>query len=176
MWIKRNLLHTLAAFTAATLTACGGDGGNSYTPPAMTTPSATAPTIGTQPGNVSIVGGNTATFMVTASGTAPLTYQWQKNGTAITGATNASYTTPAEPATDTGAKFAVVVKNSGGSITSANAILTVTATSPNDVATFKNDVSRSGQILSESVLTLANVNSTSFGLLHTVMVDGKVDA
>jgi hypothetical protein len=176
MWIKRHFLHTLAAFTAATLTACGGDGGNSYTPPPTTTPSGTAPTISTQPGNVSVVSGNTATFMVTAGGTAPLTYQWQKNGTAITGATNASYTTPAEPTTDTGAKFAVVVKNSDGSITSANAILTVTATSPNDVATFKNDVSRSGQNLSESVLTLANVNSTSFGLLHTVMVDGKVDA
>jgi len=29
---------------------------------------------------------------------------------------------------------------------------------------------------SESTLTLANVNSASFGLLHTVMVDGKVDA
>lgn len=48
--------------------------------------------------------------------------------------------------------------------------------STNDVATFKNDVSRSGQYLAETSLTLANVNSTSFGLLHTVMVDGKVDA
>jgi hypothetical protein len=46
----------------------------------------------------------------------------------------------------------------------------------NDVATFKNDVARSGQYLAETTLTLANVNSTSFGLLHTVMVDGKVDA
>jgi hypothetical protein len=175
MCIKRNFLYTLAAFTVVTLAACGGDGGNSYSPPATTTPSA-APTIGTQPGNLSIVSGNTATFAVTVSGTAPLTYQWQKNGTAVTGATSASYTTPAESVSDTGATFAVVVKNSGGSVTSAGATLTVTATSPNDVATFKNDVARSGQTLSESTLTLANVNSTSFGLLYTVMVDGKIDA
>jgi hypothetical protein len=45
-----------------------------------------------------------------------------------------------------------------------------------DVATFKNDVARSGQTSAETTLTLANVNTASFGLLHTVMVDGKVDA
>ena len=59
-------------------------------------------------------------------------------------------------------------------ITSAGATLTVTATSPNDVATFKNDVSRSGQNPSESTLTLANVNSTNFGKLYSYSVDGQV--
>ena len=176
MYIRRNFLHTLAALATATLAACGGGGGSPYSPPAASNPSATAPTISTQPANVSVVGGNTATFTVAAGGTAPLAYQWEKNGTAVTGATSASYTTPAESVSDTGATFAVVVKNSAGSVTSANATLTVTATSPNDVATFKNDVSRSGQNLSETTLTLANVNAASFGLLHTVMVDGKVDA
>jgi outer membrane protein assembly factor BamB len=47
---------------------------------------------------------------------------------------------------------------------------------PQDVATFKNDVARSGQNLAESTLTLTNVNTATFGLLHTVMVDGNVDA
>lgn len=176
MCIKRNFLHTLLALVTATLGACGGGGGSSYSTPATMTPSATAPTISTQPGNVSVVSGNTASFTISAGGTAPLTYQWQKNGTAIVGATAPSYTTSAESVADTGAKFAVVVTNSGGSVTSADATLTVTATSPNDVATFKNDVARSGLNPSESTLTLANVNSMSFGLLHTVMVDGKVDA
>jgi outer membrane protein assembly factor BamB len=50
------------------------------------------------------------------------------------------------------------------------------AHAPGDVPTFKNDVARSGQNLAETVLTPANVNASSFGLLHTVMVDGKVDA
>jgi hypothetical protein len=168
MYMKHNLLHALAVLVTATLAACGGDGGM--------TSGATAPTISTQPGNISVVSGNTATFTVSAGGSAPLTYQWQENGTAVMGATAASYTTPAESVSDTGAKFSVVVTNSGGSVASANATLTVTATSPNDVATFKSDVARSGLNSSESTLTLANVNSMSFGLLHTVMVDGKVDA
>jgi hypothetical protein len=53
---------------------------------------------------------------------------------------------------------------------------TTAGATPQDVATFKNDVTRSGQNLAESTLTLTNVNTATFGLLHTVMVDGKVDA
>jgi hypothetical protein len=49
-------------------------------------------------------------------------------------------------------------------------------TSAGDVTTFKNDVARTGQFLTETTLTPTNVNSTSFGLLHNVKVDGKVDA
>ncbi|HXC09645.1 MAG TPA: PQQ-binding-like beta-propeller repeat protein [Steroidobacteraceae bacterium] len=45
-----------------------------------------------------------------------------------------------------------------------------------DVLTYKNDLSRSGQNLSESTLTPANVTSSSFGLLRVLPVDGKVDA
>jgi hypothetical protein len=45
-----------------------------------------------------------------------------------------------------------------------------------DVVTYKNDVARTGQNLTESVLTLANVNSTGFGKLRFLATDGKVDA
>jgi hypothetical protein len=45
-----------------------------------------------------------------------------------------------------------------------------------DVTTYKNDLSRSGLNATESILTTANVNSSSFGLLQNVAVDGKVDA
>jgi hypothetical protein len=79
-----------------------------------------------QPGNSSVVAGQTATFSVTASGTAPLTYQWRKNGTAISGATSASYSTPAETTSDNGAQFTVIVSNPAGSLTSNAATLTVT--------------------------------------------------
>ena len=86
-----------------------------------------APSITTQPSSVTITAGQTATFSVTATGTAPLTYQWKKNGTSITGATSASYTTPAETTADNGAQFAVTVSNSTGSVTSNAATLTVNA-------------------------------------------------
>ena len=45
-----------------------------------------------------------------------------------------------------------------------------------DVLTYKNDLSRSGQNLTESTLTPANVAASSFGLLRNLPVDGKVDA
>ena len=76
-----------------------------------------APSITTQPASQTITAGQTATFSVTASGTAPLAYQWQKNGTAIGGATSSSYTTPAETTSDNGAQFTVVVSNSAGTAT-----------------------------------------------------------
>ncbi|HEX4386689.1 MAG TPA: malectin domain-containing carbohydrate-binding protein, partial [Myxococcales bacterium] len=90
-------------------------------------PTATAPTITTQPANQSVTAGATATFSVAASGTAPFTYQWKKAGAAISGATAATYTTPATTTADSGSVFSVTVTNSAGSATSANATLTVTA-------------------------------------------------
>jgi O-glycosyl hydrolase len=86
-----------------------------------------APSITTQPASVTVTAGQTATFSVVANGTAPLSYQWQKNGTAISGATGAVYTTPATTASDSGATFRVVVSNAGGSVTSSSATLTVNA-------------------------------------------------
>jgi len=84
-----------------------------------------APSFTTQPASQTIVAGQTATFSVTASGTAPLSYQWSKNGTAISGAVSSTYTTPAETASDSGAQFSVVVTNSVGTATSNGAVLTV---------------------------------------------------
>ena len=127
-----------------------------------------------------MVVGQTATFTVTASGTAPLSYQWQKGGTSISGATAASYTTPATTLTDDTATFQVVVSNSAGSVTSNSAKLTVAAGTTQsrgiDVTTYKNDLNRTGQNPSETALTLTNVASATFGLLRLLPVDGKVDA
>ena len=176
-----NMKHVggiMCLVVAAAFTACGG-GGSTSDPMAPGSPSATAPAITTQPGNAAVTVGTTATFTVVATGSAPLSYQWQKNGTAIMGATSATYTTPTVQLTDDGTMFAVVVTNSTGSATSSSAKLSVTAVSATpagDVVTHKNDVGRTGQYLVESTLTPANVNSTTFGLLRNLMVDGKVDA
>jgi hypothetical protein len=86
-----------------------------------------APVITTQPANQTVSAGATATFSVVASGTAPLSYQWYRASTAVSGATSASYTTPAATAADNGATFHVVVSNTGGSVTSATATLTVSS-------------------------------------------------
>jgi len=88
---------------------------------------AVAPTITTQPANQTVTAGQTATFAVVAAGTAPLGYQWQKNGVNITGATSASYTTATTTTADSGSTFAVVASNSAGTVTSSAATLTVNA-------------------------------------------------
>jgi len=86
-----------------------------------------APSITAQPANQTVTAGQTASFSVAATGTAPLSYQWQKNGTNITGATAATYTTPATTSSDNGAQLTVVVSNTAGSATSNAATLTVNA-------------------------------------------------
>lgn len=59
---------------------------------------------------------------------------------------------------------------------SASTSASSTSSSATDVLTYKNDLARTGQNLTESILTLANVNSAGFGLLRVLAVDGKVDA
>jgi Regulator of chromosome condensation (RCC1) repeat/Immunoglobulin I-set domain len=86
---------------------------------------ALAPTISTQPVNVSISSGEAATFSVVATGSAPLSYQWLRGGVPIVGAISASYTMPSTGPGDSGAVFSVHVTNSAGSVVSAVAVLTV---------------------------------------------------
>ncbi len=89
--------------------------------------SVVAPSITSQPANQTVIAGNTASFTVAATGTSPLTYQWSKNGAAISGATSSKYMTPAETTANNNSQFTVVVKNSAGSVKSNAAILAVEA-------------------------------------------------
>ncbi len=125
------------------LAAIGPYGGNAGSPsPAHTasidyffnTASPVAPEDGTQlsapaitqnPVNATINAGQTTTFTVAATGSAPLVYQWQKDGASISGATSSSYTTPTAVAGDNGSQFRCIVSNGAGSDTSSSATLTV---------------------------------------------------
>src|SRR5215472_1031262 len=122
---------------------------------------AQAPTITTQPINQSVTMGQTATFTVTATGAAPLSYQWQKNGTAIAGATSSSYAAPATSSyttsttttSDNGATFSVVVSNSAGTVTSNPATLIV---SQYDAKSF--------EVLTGVGAVVAGADSTSYNI------------
>lgn len=99
-----------------------------------------APVIGQAPASQTIYVGETATFSVTATGVAPFTYQWRKNGTPISGATSASYTTPQAVIGDNGALYSVVVDNgahapatSGAGVLTVNALPAVTLNIPSEL-------------------------------------------
>jgi glucose/arabinose dehydrogenase len=92
----------------------------------------TAPVITNQPQSISVSEGNQASFSVTATGSAPLSYQWRKNTVNIGGATNSTYTIPSVVAGDAG-NYSVIVSNGAGSVISNDAVLTVTP--PNQLPT-----------------------------------------
>jgi hypothetical protein len=123
---------------------------------------AVAPSITTQPANQTVTAGQTATFTVSSSGTAPLSYQWRKNGANITGATSSSYTTPATTTADSGSTFSVVVTNSAGNATSNNAILNVNAAAvaPSITTQPANQTVTAGQMASFTVSATGTVPMT----------------
>ena len=108
------------SFSGWILTGCSGLKGSQSI-------NSAAPSITLQPANQSVTAGQTATFTVAATGTAPLSYQWRKNGTAVAGATSSTYAMPSTTSSDNGSQFSVVVSNTAGSVTSAAATLTVSA-------------------------------------------------
>ena len=111
------------------------------------------PQITTQPANLVVATGQAATFSLTASGTAPLSYQWRFNSAAIANATSSSYTIAAALTNNAGS-YTAIVTNNVGSVTSLVANLTVTAQTQTQtqtvnyyyVATNGNDSSGNGSI------------------------------
>ncbi|WP_339833380.1 S-layer homology domain-containing protein [Paenibacillus sp. FSL R7-0272] len=95
-------------------------------------PAPVAPSITSQPGNKTVTAGQTATFSITASGDAPLSYQWKKDGNALTdgenisGATAATLSISNTQSGDAGS-YTVVVTNAAGNASSNAATLTVNA-------------------------------------------------
>lgn len=116
------------AFSVAVTNAAGSrSSGNGIL---TVTPAPILPVISLHPNNVTVATDQTATLSVVAAGTAPLSFQWRRNGTDIAGATDASYTTPPTRLADDGDQFVVVVSNAAGNVTSSIAILTVNPRTP----------------------------------------------
>jgi hypothetical protein len=119
-----------------------------------------APSISSQPGNQTAVVGGTATFMVGASGSAPLSYQWMHATTNLPNATNASLVISNVQTSDAGV-YAVVVTNSVGSVTSSNATLTVNLPPP--VVKVANVNAASGSQVTVPITINANGNENAIG-------------
>lgn len=117
-----------AVLATLALPGCGGGGGGDG---GGTPGTARAPTISSQPTDLSVVASQPATFTVLASGSAPLSYQWQRSADSgsiwvdIAGATAARFTLDATTVSDDGTHLRVRVSNGAGSVVSGAARLTV---------------------------------------------------
>src|SRR5262249_55536399 len=84
------------------------------------------PCIVTQPSDLTVCEGQSATFTLIAIGAAPVTYQWRRNATGILGATQSTYTIPFVTVANAGGYDCIVTDANGVTISSI-AILTVGA-------------------------------------------------
>jgi hypothetical protein len=151
------------------------------------------PTLTAQPQNQTATQGQGATFSVTASGTAPLSYQWYCNSSALPGATSSTLTL-GNVQTNNAGSYTVVVTNVAGSTTSSAATLTVNVpptitaqpqnqtVKPHNQATFSVTASGTGPLAyqwclnaaalpgaTNSALAVQNVETTNAGS-YTVVV------
>lgn len=131
---------------------CGGQTSSSATLSVSTEPEVTA-----QPSAAAPCVGDLATFSVTATGTAPLAYQWRKNAAPIGGATAPVYTI-ASVATGDAGTYDCVVSNSCGSVTSSGAGLTI---STNPVIT----VQPTPQVAPVGTPVMLSLSATASGAL-----------
>jgi hypothetical protein len=124
---------------------------------------ATAPFIVTQPASQTVTAGAVVTFSVGASGSPPLTYQWQFNSNNIAGATGSSYTIASAQSSNAGL-YSVAVTNSVGFAISSNASLIVNP-GPSALRVGDAGVASGGTVTIPVLLTAnGNENALSFSL------------
>ncbi|MEM7168174.1 MAG: immunoglobulin domain-containing protein, partial [Planctomycetota bacterium] len=110
----------------------------------------TAPNITSQPGNDTVCVGGLTMLSVTATGSAPLSYQWYQDGSLLGGATSSSLTIDPVDAADAGV-YTVDVTNVCGTSTSAGATLTVLTapsitTQPIDITVCEGEAAQFGAL------------------------------
>jgi hypothetical protein len=132
-----------------------------------------APSIATQPASLTVNSGTSATFKVAATGTS-IAYQWNRNGTAIAGATSASYTIPVATSTNAGA-YTVTVTNTAGSVTSSSATLAVNVLAAGiNTAAVVNAATAFLATLSDDQKTVATSASSATTVLFDYTLDNAI--
>ncbi len=127
MFVSTNTLNGSSVVNTATILTADNDSNsanNTSTVTSTVTSGCVAASIGAQPVSIVVCPGTAATVSVGANGTTPYAYQWQKNGTNISGATASAYTIASASAADV-ASYSVVVTNGCGSVTSSAATVTL---------------------------------------------------
>ena len=100
-------------------------------PASRTTPfGLTAPVVTAQPQDVTVDEGGSATFQVQVAHPAGITYQWQRNGLDVAGATNSTYTLAPVALADSESTFECQLANYVGTTNSHPATLTVNDITP----------------------------------------------
>ena len=143
-WTDTNLLTSPVSFTFVLAYPAGATGGSvvpsvflrpssgtrvTLTPATLNYGSVANPAITAHPAGQTVNGGSSVSLTVSATGTAPLAYQWLKGSTPIPGATASTLALNGMQSTDAGS-YAVTVSNSVGSVTSNAALLAVTVVPP----------------------------------------------
>lgn len=131
-------------------------------------PAPEAPGITSQPESVTVMSGSNATFSVTATGTAPLRYQWRKAGVAVAGATNSTLAFTPAVVLNAG-DYTVVITNVAGAVTSSVATLTVTSPPTPDLV-------RPTLIVVSPAAAVTSVTSNSINLVGTAADNQAVTA
>ena len=132
----RRLGSLLCLFVA--VVALAGCGGKSRT-------TAQPMTIQMAPLSQTVPDGESAMLVVAATGETPLTYQWERDGVPIPGATDAVYVTPALAAADPSVEYAVVVADEKGTTKVVTATVTVQPVAPTLVSQLQSTPSAPGQ-------------------------------
>lgn len=115
------LFLLLLLFVACLLAGCGSGGAGETNDSPVTNP----PKIESQPLSQTIKAREPVTFAVTASSNTPLSYQWRGDGVNVAGATGSTFSLSPAQITDTNSVWSAIVTNASGSVTSADATLTV---------------------------------------------------
>ena len=137
----------------------------------------TAPSVGAQPSNTTVVQGNQAKLTVLANGTGPFIYQWTFNGKAlanggnVTGATAAQLVINNAAAANAG-KYAVTITNAKGKVTS-NAVTLTVLVKPSIVTEPKSPVAAGKSVKAGTTVSLTVKASGSATLTYQWQFNGK---